>query len=493
MKRRQSDEDALPSAQRSREERLQRASDAAERRLSPDASIFELTNVLLDEVSSHGLPRVSAAQLAIQSVLSTCADEALVKRLARELSETLCALGPLAQEDPEHSDSMTSYFLVGAFAELRHHRLEGCALNVASVLVAGDWLSGGTVQEAAAANDREWATHLQPLLEWVEMRASERADAPADVAHVRDAVSAQGSRDAPLWREISTEAGPESWEPNALRPTLNAALGTTEAVVVLDGLVSERQRAALHALLDRQPTSGSGDGAAGEAAEEIAPRDPIWERTTCDGANLPLSWGASSSFLRELESEPPAVVREIHERLVRLYPEYLIAHMPPIGEASGSEYGCTSFVANASTYGSCFQWHVDADPTSFPPSEWVNRLGDYVNGELGKPLFVSLIVYTDERWRQNWDAETLFLEPLSGCGLFVQPRPGRAVLMHQDALHRVSCPSMLAKRPRYSLVWKLLFIPREGKGARAWGGNVETICRPEWGGPVRFPKADGDV
>ena len=45
----------------------------------------------------------------------------------------------------------------------------------------------------------------------------------------------------------------------------------------------------------------------------------------------------------------------------------------------------------------------------------------------------------------------------------MQPRPGRAVLMHQDVLHRVSTPSMLARRPRYSLVWKLLFVPREPK------------------------------
>ena len=29
--------------------------------------------------------------------------------------------------------------------------------------------------------------------------------------------------------------------------------------------------------------------------------------------------------------------------------------------------------------------------------------------------------------RREWDAETLFLEPSSGAGLLVQPRPGRAV------------------------------------------------------------------
>lgn len=31
------------------------------------------------------------------------------------------------------------------------------------------------------------------------------------------------------------------------------------------------------------------------------------------------------------------------------------------------------------------------------------RYGDYVNGESGKPLFVSLIVYLDAEWRSEWD------------------------------------------------------------------------------------------
>ena len=44
--------------------------------------------------------------------------------------------------------------------------------------------------------------------------------------------------------------------------------------------------------------------------------------------------------------------------------------------------------------------------------------------------------------------------------------------MHQDVLHRVSTPSMLARRPRYSLVWKLLFVPREPKQP---AGAPETI------------------
>ena len=71
--------------------------------------------------------------------------------------------------------------------------------------------------------------------------------------------------------------------------------------------------------------------------------------------------------------------------------------------------------------------------------------------------------------------------------------PGRAVLMDQDVLHRVSMPSLQARRPRYSLVWKLVFSRREAtdsvsaaEGAQSQREERETICRPEWGVPSRI-------
>ena len=42
------------------------------------------------------------------------------------------------------------------------------------------------------------------------------------------------------------------------------------------------------------------------------------------------------------------------------------------------------------------------------------RYGDYVNGEAGKPLFVSLIVYLDAEWSREWDAGTMG-HPLAFC------------------------------------------------------------------------------
>ena len=88
--------------------------------------------------------------------------------------------------------------------------------------------------------------------------------------------------------------------------------------------------------------------------------------------------------------------------------------------------------------------------------------------------------YPDAEWRREWDAETLFLQSQRGVGLLVQPRPGRAVLMHQEVLHRVSTPSLLAHRPRYSLVWKLVFVPRIASTAK------ESIIRADWGEPLRL-------
>ena len=279
------------------------------------------------------------------------------------------------------------------------------------------------------------------------------------------------------------------WDPLSVTVPLIAAVGGKD-VVVLDGLVSSEQRAALLTLL------------IGKTNITDAPPSETWERTTSDAAGLPPTWGLQQSMLRQLESCPPRVVLEVQSRLARLFPEYDIQHMPDVegtssvedegSTSAGSSYSRTSFVANAAVYGDCFQWHVDADPLAMPRGVWSAQHGPYANGTAGKPLLVSLLVYLDAHWQKEWDAETLFLEPSSGAGLLVQPRPARAVLMHQDVLHRVSTPSMLAHRPRYSLVWKLVFLPKRGGEKPVAGGGGgdfaarETIRRPEWGTPVRI-------
>lgn len=71
----------------------------------------------------------------------------------------------------------------------------------------------------------------------------------------------------------------------------------------------------------------------------------------------------------------------------------------------------------------------------------------------------------------------------------------RVVLMDQDVVHRLSAPSRLsAGRPRYSLVWKLVFLPLAGAPAgsdaqSSFAGSSHSISRPEWGPPTAFGSA----
>ncbi len=71
----------------------------------------------------------------------------------------------------------------------------------------------------------------------------------------------------------------------------------------------------------------------------------------------------------------------------------------------------------------------------FPsPSPWTDAFGDYCNGEPGRPLLVSLLLYLDAGWPRDWAAETLFLDDGTDTGIVVRPRPCRAVLMDQVLL-----------------------------------------------------------
>ncbi len=79
--------------------------------------------------------------------------------------------------------------------------------------------------------------------------------------------------------------------------------------------------------------------------------------------------------------------------------------------------------------------------------------------------------------------------------------PFRVVLMEQDMPHRISAPSRDAPGPRYSLVWKLVFVPKDRPAGQQQQGQqqghepaaappYQSICRPEWGEPVRIGSAN---
>ena len=175
------------------------------------------------------------------------------------------------------------------------------------------------------------------------------------------------------------------WDASAVSVALNVTYKAThEAVVALDGLVSEEQRAELLAILR------GGDGCG-----PVPPADR-WDRRTIDAVGLAPTFGLRQSLLRRLQHSPPRAVLEIQSRLCQLYPEYTIAFLPETGEAATGRR--TAFVANAATHGDSFQWHTDADPSSAMPG-WHETHGVYTNGQPGRPLLVSLLVYLDEQWR----------------------------------------------------------------------------------------------
>uniref|UniRef100_A0A061RJK4 Prolyl 4-hydroxylase alpha subunit Fe(2+) 2OG dioxygenase domain-containing protein n=1 Tax=Tetraselmis sp. GSL018 TaxID=582737 RepID=A0A061RJK4_9CHLO len=286
-----------------------------------------------------------------------------------------------------------------------------------------------------------------------------------------------------------------AWDPSKISVALNVAMDATivegcspdgarvsySHVVVLDNFIGEAERAELFTAVTDYGWEGR---------EE--PPTQKWERQTCDGAGASPTWGLKASVLCELLGGDNRAILEVQSRLCRLYPEYNIVHLPsdviqsgvggvqpsdaPAGESLDEDFDCCPMLANAAVAGDEFQWHIDADPAALPPSSWTSTFGDYCNGEPGKPLLVSLILYLDKEWPRGHDAETLFLDASQDVGVVVRPKAYRAVLMDQDVLHRLSPPSRAAGRPRYSLVWKLAFLPK------AEGGRC-CIARREWGSP----------
>lgn len=267
-----------------------------------------------------------------------------------------------------------------------------------------------------------------------------------------------------------------SWTRAEAKVTLNITL---DACVVPSQSAGVRVDAAHLAVIDDFMSSAAcaellhvfrGDGAG-----QSQPPDDRWERATSDGPALPRTWGLRGETMAALLHSPPTPLLELQSRLVKLYSDDFILRAFD-GGSSGS-YSCERCVVNAAVAGDSFAWHVDADPSAIPPPH-----GGYVNREPGRPLYVSALLYLDAAWPEENDAETLFLDPPTGTGVFVRPKCGRLVLMDQDLLHRLSAPSTAAQRPRYSIVLKLLFHPRDMS-------RKCNLARPEWGRPAAFGSA----
>lgn len=337
-------------------------------------------------------------------------------------------------------------------------------------------LSGLEAEAGSALRDAMAASGLLPAVVG-------RSRPGEPLRSVADSLLAAHEAHHGLRRPLRTHA--TAWRPESARPALHATLSARDrevgeaeadeaeprgALVVLDGLLSGAEA---RTLLEAVTEAGFDERAAAPAGR--------WERETRDRAGAADTWGLTEEALQSLlgDAAPPIVI-ELQSRLAALYPECQLYHLP--GEQMDTEAAggvAAPLVGNAACAGDSFSWHRDAQPALLDPaSAWAERWGLYTNGRAGKPLLVSAVVYLNAEWAMSEDAETLFADEERGCGLFVRPRAGRVALMHQDLLHRICAPSPAAGRPRFSLVWKLLLLPR--------GGEAASISRPEWGAPLRF-------
>lgn len=207
-----------------------------------------------------------------------------------------------------------------------------------------------------------------------------------------------------------------------------------------------------------------------------------------DGGGDGPCWGLTDEAVADIcFGHHPAIV-EFESMLARLFPDFVVSRLP---EAVLG--GCVSpLTANAPTYGDAFDYHVDADPLQVPPSPWADVFGRYPNRNLGRPRFVSCLLYLNGEWDAGrWGAPTRFLDPPTLQTYDVLPRPGRFVIMDQDISHTVVAPNAVAGRqPRYSLVWKLVLHPKK------WGQDVtEVTCgrRQLWPDPVVIGSANRNI
>jgi 2OG-Fe(II) oxygenase superfamily len=168
-------------------------------------------------------------------------------------------------------------------------------------------------------------------------------------------------------------------------------------------------------------------------------------------------WGLSEDAIEDLCFSHHEAVEEFEIILSQLFSNFIVSRLPEVmfGE------DITPLTANAPTHGDTFSYHIDGDPNLTPPSPWTDVYGRYPNRQRGKPRLISCLVYLNEEWRKEWGAPTRFIDVATDTTQDIQPIPGRIVIMDQDITHTVVAPTEAAgKRPRYSLVWKLVLHPK---------------------------------
>ena len=245
----------------------------------------------------------------------------------------------------------------------------------------------------------------------------------------------------------------------------------TSSVLVFDKLMDDKLRRRLLNIVKGYPEDHS--GAEGDWDDiENGPDPTRWVRGGLTDVvaveQNEACWGLRDEGVTDICDGNHPAIAEFESRIINLFPDFVVSRLP---EAVLG--GCVSpLTANAPTHGDSFDYHIDADPMQVPPSPWADVFGRYPNRSRGKPRFVSCLAYLSEDWDAAvLGAPTRFRDPPTGETIDVLPRPGRCVVMDQDVSHTVTAPEATAgRRPRYSLVWKLVLHPR------GEGGDVDLAC-----------------
>eukprot|EP00986_Skeletonema_menzelii_P017035 scaffold17147_cov136-Skeletonema_menzelii.AAC.1 len=238
----------------------------------------------------------------------------------------------------------------------------------------------------------------------------------------------------------------------------------TSSVVVLDNILDESLRRRLLNVVKGYPEDTTDD--IWDDAKD-GPNPNRWVRgglmdvvdSKSDEEDDGPCWGLTDDAIIDICFHDHPAINEFEAKLGQLFSDFIVTTLP---EAVLGD--CVSpITANAPVYGDTFEFHIDADPMQVPPSPWADIFGRYPNRSREKPRFVSVLLYLNDVWEaEEWGAPTAFLDPPTQELYEVFPQPGRCVIMDQDISHTVVAPRKEAgKRPRYSMVWKLILHPKQ--------------------------------
>ena len=269
----------------------------------------------------------------------------------------------------------------------------------------------------------------------------------------------------------------------------------TSSVVVFDDLISDDLRERLLDVVKGKPSHG-----ADWNDIENGPDPGRWIRGALrdipdnegDGDGEALScWGLPTEAIEDICFARHEAIEEFESLLTNLFPQFVVSRLP---EAVYGE-SVSPLTANAPVAGEegLYDFHIDGDPLQTPPSPWTDVYGRYPNRCPGKPRFVSCLVYLNNEWDgSEWGAATKFYDPPTNNSYEVMPRPGRCVILDQDLGHTVTPPKPSAgKRPRYSLVWKLVLHPKienQNMNDLSYSSSQPSVRSP-WPEPSLFGSA----